>query len=340
MNDLPSSLTDPYGERRELPLRRQLHLLGLPVEFRADDARLLALVDAAYLGLPGSARPADAAPDAVIELRLLPGEAATAPADAPPVPQMLGGAGLIGASVADGSLALVCTATRSGLVCLSPTMLGFPYHARYELLEFVVFTLASRLGRLVPLHAGSVSLAGRAALLVGESGAGKSTLSLLAMRAGLEFLTEDGAFVAPDGRVLGVPNFLHLRFDALRFLEDDWRQRAATSPVIRRRSGVEKYELDLRGDWARLAATPPQLAQLVFVTPRPADGGPLLRPLPADELLPRLRRSQPYAAHQPSWAGFEALLPGLQGWELRRSAHPQEAAFALHELLAGASLRR
>jgi hypothetical protein len=57
-------------------------------------------------------------------------------------------------------------------------MLRFPYHARYELIEFAVFTLAARAQGLVPLHAACVGEEGRGLLLMGESGAGKSTASL------------------------------------------------------------------------------------------------------------------------------------------------------------------
>jgi len=65
---------------------------------------------------------------------------------------------------------------------------------------------------------------------------------------GLDFLAEDSVLVRPDGLLAtGVANFLHVRPDSLRFLEDagnlaDIRR----SCVIRRRSGVEKFEIDLR----------------------------------------------------------------------------------------------
>lgn len=332
MNASPSASTDPYGERRDLPLRRQLPLLGGTFEFRTDDPGLLELVDQAYLGLPAIGL-LEEAPSFLIELIMVDGPDLPPSAIEPPAPQMFGGAGFVGARVEGGSLALACAASRSGLVCLTPALLRFAYHARYELLEFVVFTLASRAQGLVPLHAGCVGLGERAALLVGESGAGKSTLSLLAMQAGLDFLTEDASFVAPDARVLGISNFLHLRFDALRFLEAGWRARAATSPVIRRRSGVEKYELDLRGGWARIATQAPRLTHVVFVTPEAKGAGPLLRALPSSVVQERLYRSQPYAIQQPNWQSLQVLLPKLQGWELRRAEHPGEAASALHDLL-------
>ena len=79
----------------------------------------------------------------------------------------------------------------------SPGLLDWPYHARYELLEFAVFTLAYRGAGLIPIHAACVGRAGRGLLLVGASGTGKSTLATLSALRGLEFLTEDAAFVRP-----------------------------------------------------------------------------------------------------------------------------------------------
>src|SRR5262249_48218522 len=149
--------------------------------------------------------------------------------------------------------------------------------------------------------AGCVGLKGRGVLLIGPSGAGKSTLSLHAMSQGLDFLTEDASFVDPFSlRATGVPNFLHLRFDALDGVADRaLRGRIEASPVIRRRSGVENYELDMRPGWARLAPAPVQVAHLVFASPEPATGGDLLRQLDRAEAAERLRVSQAYAAGQP-----------------------------------------
>ena len=53
--------------------------------------------------------------------------------------------------------------------------------ARYEMLEFAVFTLASRVQGVVPLHAACIGRRGRGLLLMGDSGAGKSTAALLGL---------------------------------------------------------------------------------------------------------------------------------------------------------------
>src|SRR3546814_20581659 len=91
-------------------------------------------------------------------------------------------------------------------------MLDWPYHLRYELIEFAVFLLAARCQRLVPLHAACVGRGGRGILLLGASGSGKSTLVLHSLLQGLDVLLEDAVFVQPDCMTsTGWANFLHFR---------------------------------------------------------------------------------------------------------------------------------
>ena len=107
------------------------------------------------------------------------------------------------------------------LVGISRGLLRHRYHARYELIELAVLTLASRGQALVPLHAACVGTHGSGLLLMGPSGAGKSTLSLHALAAGMQLLSEDSAFVAADSLlVTGTPNYLHVRTSGLRALPD------------------------------------------------------------------------------------------------------------------------
>lgn len=326
---------DPFGERAAAPLCRRVTALGARFAFRTDRAELFALVDAAYADLPDLGTGTEL--EFEIELRLT-GGADFGRAPEPPPVRMQGGAGFFGAIMDGANLAIVAPAARRGLVAISRALLErFPYHARYELLEFAVFTLASRGRALVPLHAGCLASGGQAALLIGASGAGKSTLALHGMQRGFEFVTEDAAFVDPRGlATFGVANFLHLRADSLRFVDDaGLARRIAAATVIRRRSGVEKFEVDLRA-WpgARLARCAPTLTTVVFVTPQPCNGGELLVPLDAAALRARLVATQAYAAGLSSWPAFAAQFARLRAFELRRAAHPRQTAEALHRLMA------
>jgi energy-coupling factor transporter ATP-binding protein EcfA2 len=224
---------------------------------------------------------------------------------------------------------------RSGLIVVSRDRLRFPYHTRYELIEFAVFTLAARAQGLMPLHGACVGHEGRGLLLFGDSGAGKSTVSLHCLLRGMDFLAEDSVFVTPDTlRATGIANFVHVRCDSVHSLPTSSAPMIRKSPIIRRRSGVEKFEIDLRRTDFRLAPSPLKVAGIVFISPQPARRGVLLTPLRANQALARFKKSQSYALTQPGWATFRKRIADTPAFELRRGRSPEEAADALQALLA------
>jgi hypothetical protein len=331
--------SDPFGERSLRLTRRPMQLMGGRFRFESNSGRLLRLVDSAYAGLPPH-RLSESAPELKVSLVL------TRNPDAeprkqrrgsePPPVRMLEGAGLLGGATAGSSFVIMSPRERAALVAISPQMLEFPYHARYELIEFAVFTLAFRTQSLLPMHAACVGHRGRGVLLMGPSGAGKSTVALHCLLDGLEFLTEDGAFLAPRTMLAtGVPNFIHIRADSLRWLGRSLEAaKIRNSPVIRRRSGVEKFEVNLRRAPFRLAQSPLKIVAIVFLSARGAADRALLRPLRQREVLDKVARAQGYAVNQPQWRDFRANLSRLDAFELRRGRHPREAVEALRELLA------
>ncbi len=107
-----------------------------------------------------------------------------------------------------------------------------------------------------------------------------------------------------------------------------------SSPVITRRSGARKFEVDLRGAGRPRAAALPQLRAVVFLSAQRAAGAARLRPLTRDALLRRLAATQPFAVGQPHWKAFCRRAARLGGFELRRGAHPLEAVGCLRELLS------
>jgi hypothetical protein len=134
----------------------------------------------------------------------------------------------------------------------------------------------------------------------------------------------------------GVPNYLHVKADALPLVEEEYVRRWIWSaPVIRRRSGVEKFEIDLRSSLGRLAESPMTLKGAVFLSAQQADGADaLLNRLSADQAVARLDADQPYAAGQPGWQAFTQRLVQAGVYELRRGRHPQASVDALLPLLA------
>jgi hypothetical protein len=332
---VPDQYVDPFGERSPIMIRERLQLLGARFRFQSNSRQLLHLVDAAYADLPRH-RLSAPVPHLKVSLLLKGGDPPHRRGRLePPALNMYSGAGFLGGAPDSSNFVVVSPEERAALVVVSPAMLRFPYHTRYELMEFAVFTLAARTQGLVSLHAACVGQNGRGILLMGPSGSGKSTVTMQWLLQGLDFLSEDSVFVAPHTLVAtGVSNFLHVRSDSLRWVE---RSRDAApirkSPVIRRRTGVKKFEVDLRHGRYRLAPSPLKIAAVVFLSQQSAGDRPLLAPLSKPRLLARLTAAQAYAASQPQWSMFSEGVSKLDGFEMRRGRHPLEAVEALRELL-------
>jgi energy-coupling factor transporter ATP-binding protein EcfA2 len=335
---------DPFGERQRAALHERMQLLGGEFHFEADSPRLLRIVQLAYANLP-SHRLATAAPRFLVRLLLSSKTRSRRPTTSsreairtgsePPRVRPLAGGGILCGAMESANFMALTPSQRSAVVVVSPAMLEFPYHIRYELLEFAVYMLAARVQRLVPLHAACVGAHDRGILLLGPSGSGKSTLALHCLLKGLDFLAEDSVLVKPEGLLAtGVANFLHVRRDALRFLSDaGGAALIRKSAVIRRRSGVEKFEIDLRRPQYRLAPAPLRLGAVAFISPRSAGRRALLTPLGKVALAERIAAGQRYAASQPGWKLFATQVSRLPAFELRRGRHPSEAVEALRALL-------
>jgi hypothetical protein len=327
-------LADPFLERPARGQSVERWILGGHFRFTSASDALLALVDAAYGGLPDQVLPVTSTV-LQIELRLTPPRGGW-PGDEPPPVSTQSGAGLLCGVVDAGNYLVMAPEAGRALIVVSEDMLAFPYHLRYELIEFAVFTLATRVQRLIPLHGACLGRHGRGLLIMGRSGAGKSTLALRGLLEGLDLLAEDAVFVhAASLRATGVANYLHVRPDGLAWVDDERHRRwISDSPMIRRRSGVEKHEVDLRKGPVRLADSPLELAGIVFVSPpEPGEQGARLRRIDGGDLSSRLAAEQPYAANQEGWEDFTQGLARLTACELMRGRHPSESVSLLRSLL-------
>jgi hypothetical protein len=337
---------DPFGEHRRARYSERVQLLGAQVQFETDSPRLLRMVRLAYARLPSHRFSGAAVPRLQVRLMLTAGErsrrASLNAAGEPPAVRTLAAGGILCGALGGATLTVIVPRQRSALVVVPQDLMRYPYHIRYELLEFAVYVLAARVQQLVPLHAACVGRRGEGILLIGPSGAGKSTLVVQCLLGGLDFLAEDSVLVRPRGLLAtGVANFLHLRPDSLRFLDSAERARLLrASWRIRRRSGVEKLEIDLRRPHYQLASSPLRIRAVAFLSRREAGAKTLLTPLRNAVARQRLAASQRYAAHQPGWAGFTQQLARLPAYELRRGAHPRDSVEALRKLLTAKSIRR
>jgi len=329
----PKLYSDPFEERSAAGMHRHIHVLGARVRFESNSEDLLRLVDSAYAGLPRH-QLARVAPQLQVRLVLTSPERKHASAEPAPL-RMMSGGGLLAGAAESSSFVVVSPHERGALVAVTPRMLRFPYHTRYELIEFAVFTLAARVQGLVALHGACVGRAGRGVLLLGPSGAGKSTVTLQCLIEGLGILSEDSVFVTPDTLLAtGVGNFLHVRADSLRWIAQARHvAKIRKSPVIRRRTGVRKYEIDLRRGEYALAERPLKIGAIVFLSAQAAAGRLLLKRLLQAQALPMLVREQAYAANQPPWPSFTRSLTRVPFFELRRGEHPSESVAALRELM-------
>jgi hypothetical protein len=327
-------VTDPFGERLTPRYRRSLHLLGALFRFESNSVQLLRLVEQAFAGLPRH-RLGTRTPRLRVRLQLAPSQPRKSAAEPPPL-KTWSGPGFVCGAMDQSNLAVIVPAQASALVVISRDMLRHAYHARYELIEFAVYVLASRAQGLVPLHAAAVGRRGRGVLLMGDSGAGKSTIALHCLLQGLAMVSEDGVFVAPEHLLAtGIASFLHLRSGALRLLRrHESASRIRAAPIIRRRSGAEKHEVDLRRSGYRLAPAALRIQAVVFLSKRSASDDRLLIPVAARELARRLAVHQPYAATQHGWHRFARNLAGVRAFEMRRGTHPRAAVAALRDLLA------
>ncbi|MGY3229328.1 hypothetical protein ACVWWJ_000812 [Luteibacter sp. HA06] len=326
---------DPFFERSPYPFAMVKTILGARFRFDSTHAALLEPVAAAYGGLPHDV-PGARLPAFHVELRLSPRRLAAVRDEPPPVLTQ-SGAGLLCGIMDSSNYVIIDHAHQRALVVMSEDMLDRPYHVRYELIEFAVFVLAARGMDLLPLHGACLGSGGRGVLLLGASGAGKSTLALHGLLEGLDFVAEDAIFVDPRNmEARGVGNFLHVREDALRFIDEGpLRQWIEHSPTIRRRSGVEKFEADLRQGYGHVATAPLPLMGAVFVSSEMAvDASDMLEPLEHDEIAARLLVDQPYAASQPGWHRFVHQLAEMEVHVLRRGRHPRASVDALRRLLA------
>jgi hypothetical protein len=325
---------DPFGEDLGTRLNARVSVLGGDFTVTTSAPRLLDLVNEAYGGLPEQ-RLERRSSHLTVRLLLNDRRQTWTRGDAPPPPVLSSGAGLLCATIDAGNFAIVDVGMARALICVSKDMLQQPYYPRYELVELAFLALASRVQALVPLHAACVGASGNGVLLMGASGTGKSTLCLHALAGGLQLLSEDSAFVAPKSfRVTGAPNYLYLAQDALAFLQPGALRRAIErSPVIQRRSGARKFQVDLRKLRAETARKPLRLLATVFLSRRAAGRRRILEPLDRDACVSRLRREQPYALRRSAgWDAFERRVAALPSYELRRTEHPDIAVRQLRGL--------
>jgi len=325
---------NPFGERETTLIRRRVNVLGGICIVESANQTLMRLALHAFAGLPNHRLTKD--PMRLrIHLTLSSSRSEPSQSAAPRAPLLSSGAGFLCAVVDSGNFAIIDPQSSRALISVTPDMLKFSYFIRRELIEMSFLTLSSRAQKLVPLHAACLGKQTKGLLLMGPSGAGKSTLTLHGFAKGMVVLSEDSTFVEPRTmKITGTPNFLYVRADGANTLEDDkLRRQIERSPIITRRSGVQKYALDLRKATGRIARTPLTLVGTVFLSRRRASRANALTRLDNDDFLERLNREQAYAIQQSNWPVFKRKVVSKPCYELRQVVRPQESIDLLESIL-------
>ena len=328
-------MLDPFLEHIVTPFTARYHLLGSQFSLESNDRRLMRIAAQAFSGLPIHRFPGRS--DRLRIRLMLHGTAAGGQTDAlAPELRTYGWNNLFCATMGPDTLAVLSPQTGFGLIVVSKHMLAFPYELRYELIEFAAFVLAARRRDLVPLHGACIALNGKGLLLLGDRGAGKSVTSLACLADGFEFVAEDGLVVCPATLLTsGLSSFLHLRSDSLHFFRGLKSARSMLkSPIIVRRSGVQKVELDARKIGVKLARSSVEIRAIVFLSGRKTRSAALATPLARAVTRDRLAQSQPYASSLPQWQAFVRRISGVPAYALARGDQPQDIVAAIREILA------
>jgi len=174
------------------------------------------------------------------------------------------------------------------------------------------------------LHSGALARSGSGLLLCGESASGKSTLSAWLTAAGFDYLTDEHAVVALDGRSMtGLPRAIMLR-QGSTFVLEHWLGKD------HRRSSISFASKSIAVDpeLLRPASVCRRARPKALFFPRYSPGEPLAsRRLSAAEATVRLVRVSTNAAKLPE-SGIPAALALARGVEAFTLDYPDAATAA------------
>jgi hypothetical protein len=322
-------MNDPLYRKVDLELQASIPLLGVPVEFAANDSAAMATVEQAYGMWRMLARYPDFVSDAVISVRLIVHEG-TEPSDRRSrISYRMPDAERILLHTA-GSMGIADVRRGEAIAYVTPSLVADRENFRNGVLDALTLTLVTTRDRL-PVHASLVSRAGKAVILAGPSGVGKSSLAYTAKDSGWDLLADDACYVQldPELRIWGIPGRTYLPSDT-----------AARFPTLRGReperlpNGKLKIPIDVE---MPAATRGPPVVPGVAVCLLARDGGPMGLDRATQEEVARELGAELDLTHdlyadskQPA---LERLTAG-GGWRLRLSADPREALPYLERMVA------
>ena len=338
MPTLSRTPSDPFLQHIPRPYQVSLNVMGLPVQFASNQRRLLKLAQEAFEDLPSKVPNIEQAAPITVDLL----GNTDCPADAfakPPAYLQYATAALFSAIFSPADAVTCAYDTRHGLITVSPAMRQFPYNVRYEMIENATYHLVGHALDAVPLHGASLVYQDAGVLILGESGAGKSTLAVACLCAGWQLMGEDSTWVLPPMRgeghlqLRGVPNFVHLLKDALRFFPGQrWR-----GQDIVRRSGHIKLELDVRTQFKQATCVDAPARALIFLQPHAQRARPFVRAVSPVQAARKLAATQPFGTQHGRWPLVQEGLLKLPAYALYPSGDVHQGVSVLAECITSLS---
>lgn len=211
---------------------------------------------------------------------------------------------------------------------------GDPVLATHPLLTIALLETMKRRGSY-PLHAAGLSLGGRGVLVPGSSGAGKSTLSVILLRAGFDFLSDDTVFfeTRPEGVwAWGFPDEVDVTPGTVAMFPELDHLAGRPPPL-----GREKHAFRVEEVFGVTPLAGCRPAALLFPRVVPT-AAPALTPLSGSEALvelaPNLFLTQP-AATQSHLDALAALVRAVPCYSFRVGVDLDAAAACVTGLLGG-----
>lgn len=318
---------DALGRVARFAHTLRLPVLGIPVAFETNDARVAVLIEQAFARWRSFDASADSAnADCRVRITVEPGRESAEHAR-------------LRYRVGDDGYVLLTTSASAGYAdpvrrevraWVTDALVEDAQHFRYGVLEGLTIALLSRLDRQ-PVHAAAVVRDGVALLLAGPSGAGKSTLAYAAACAGLDVLAEDVVYVqiAPRLRVWAASSYLHLPAESARFFPQ-----LAAARTVQLANGKRKLVVDLRRD-ATERTLPFADRAGVCVLRRGEGTRPSVRPLSPAEVGDALGDGLElgFDLFRGTIDAVHAALAAPGGWELTVGGEPGGHVPLLREML-------
>lgn len=327
-SDSPDALGRVAGFAHTL----RLPVLGIPVRFETNDARVVVLVEQAFARWRTLELPPHRGDECSVRITVEPGEESVERAR-------------LRYRVGEDGYVLLTTSASAGYAdplrrevraWVTDRLVDDAQHFRYGVIEGLTIALLSRLDRQ-PVHAAAIVRDGVALLLAGRSGAGKSTLAYAAACAGLDVLAEDVVYVqlAPRLRVWGASSYLHLPAESARFFAH-----LAAAESVQLANGKRKLVVDLRRD-APGAVEPFADRAGVCILRRGEGTQSSVRALSPAEVARALGDGleQGFDLFRGTITAAHAALASPGGWELTVGGEPAGQVPALRDMLAALRAR-